>query len=76
MFQLIGILGCALVMAMHFTLVSHKITAKNNWYHVVNILGAVLLLISLYDKPNVGSILIEIMFIGFALYGIFVNKGK
>lgn len=53
----------------------HKITSLT--YQVLNLIGAILLLISLFVHFNLGSFIIEIFWIAITIYGMYKNlKGK
>jgi len=77
-FNIIGISGVALILFGYFLLQGGKIDTTNLSYHLLNLIGAILILISLYWKPNIPSIIIEICWINISIYGLIQwkkNKG-
>ena len=43
-------------------------------YHRLNLLGAVLILYSLYYRPNPGAIVIEVIWVYVAIWGVYKNR--
>ncbi len=72
-FQWIGFIGMALVIVAYFLLQINKYTIKSLQYQILNLVGAILLLISLFVHFNLGSFIIEIFWIIITLYGIATN---
>lgn len=70
-FDIIGTIGvvCCLI-AFHFVQ-SGKISAQQLTYPMLNLIGAVLLFISLMWKWNTPSVIIEIAWISISLHGIY-----
>jgi hypothetical protein len=68
--DILGTLGVALLVMAYFCMQSGKWTHDNIRLPLTNLCGAVLILISLLDSPNMPSILIEIVWISISLYGI------
>ncbi|ALA25092.1 permease [Piscirickettsia salmonis] len=68
--QLIGTVGMALVVIAYFLVVSQRVTPGSLPFSVINLIGAILLLISLCIHFNLGSFIIEIFWILISLYGI------
>jgi len=52
-----------------------KIDSKGFWYSFNNLVVAMLLMINLYFKPNLSSIIIEVFWILLSIYGL-VNYYK
>ncbi|AKP73800.1 CBU_0592 family membrane protein [Piscirickettsia salmonis] len=68
--QLIGTVGMILVVIAYFLVVSQRVTPGSLPFSIVNLIGAILLLISLCIHFNLGSFIIEIFWILISLYGI------
>lgn len=67
----VGNLGVALLVITYGMLQFDKIDAKGFWYSFNNIIVALLLLVNLYYKPNLSSIIIEIFWILLSVYGLY-----
>ena len=67
----IGMIGTALVVIAYVMLQLEKIPATGMAYNGLNLLGAVLLLISLCFTFNLASFVIELFWIGASLIGIY-----
>jgi len=72
-YQWIGFVGMAFVVVAYLLLQVNKYTIKSLEYQLLNLVGAILLLISLFVHFNLGSFVIEVFWIIITLYGIFVN---
>lgn len=72
-FQWIGFVGMAFVVIAYLFLQVNKYTIKSLQYQLLNLVGAILLLISLCVHFNLGSFIIEVFWIIITLYGIFHN---
>ncbi len=72
-FQWIGFIGMTFVVIAYFLLQINKYTIKSLQYQLLNLIGAILLLISLFVHFNLGSFIIEIFWIAITLYGIAIN---
>jgi membrane-bound ClpP family serine protease len=70
--NVIGIVGVVCVLAGYFLLQINKISQNNFWFSFVNLLGAVLILISLMYHWNLASVIIEIAWLTISLYGMVV----
>ena len=75
-FQIIGFIGMICVVYAYFLLQIDKIDQKSLKFQLINLIGAILLLISLCVHFNLGSFIIEIFWIGITLYGMYKNKKK
>ncbi|GGY45358.1 CBU_0592 family membrane protein [Parvularcula lutaonensis] len=69
-FDTIGIIGVLCILAAYFLLQTEKIRSDELRYPVLNLVGAVLILISLIHTFNLASFVIEICWIAISLYGI------
>ena len=57
--DLVGVAGSLCVCSAYFMVSRGKLDATGFPYHILNLVGAGLLLVSLYFKPNLGAIMIE-----------------
>ncbi|WP_321468276.1 CBU_0592 family membrane protein [Halarcobacter sp.] len=76
-FQLIGFIGMVFVVVAYFLLQTEKKKITSWTYQVLNLIGAILLLISLFVHFNLGSFIIEIFWIIITILGMYKNlKGN
>ncbi len=77
-FDIIGMTGTFLVVAAFFLLQLEKIKPDGVQYNIMNLTGAILLLISLCYNFNLASFVIELFWIAASLIGLYkyVSKGK
>ena len=68
--DIIGTLGVALILLCYFLIQVGKLTAENLSYSVINMVGASLILFSLYYEFNFASVLIESFWVLISLIGI------
>lgn len=66
----IGILGTVLVVLAYYLLQLERVDPRGLGYNLINLLGAVLLLISLWFHFNLASFIIEIFWIAASLIGL------
>jgi hypothetical protein len=69
-FDLVGLIGVGLVLLAYFLLQTRMVTADDLRYPVINLVGAILILVSLTKTFNLASFVIEIAWIGISIYGI------
>lgn len=70
-FQLIGFLGMCCVVGAYLLLQLDKIKSDTISFQSINLVGAILLIISLLKHFNLGSFLIEIFWIIITLFGFY-----
>lgn len=70
-FQFIGFLGMICIVLAYFLLQIGKMTSDDLGYQIINLIGAILLIVSLCVHFNLGSFLIEVFWIFITIYGIF-----
>ena len=75
-YQWLGFVGMIFVVIAYLFLQTNKYTIKSLQYQLLNLIGAILLLISLFVHFNLGSFIIEVFWILITLYGIFMNIKK
>ena len=66
----IGMTGTLLVVAAYYLMQLEQVQPRGLTYNLMNLIGAILLLISLSYTFNLASFLIEIFWIGAALLGL------
>jgi len=75
-YQVIGFVGMIFIIYAYFLLQVGKYDSKSLQFQYINLVGAILLLISLCVHFNLGSFIIEVFWILITLYGIAKNKKK
>jgi hypothetical protein len=68
--DLVGNIGVVILLVTYYLNVAGKISSKSWQYNLANLIVAVLLGINLYYKPNISSIIIEIVWFVIAAYGL------
>ena len=66
----IGMLGTIMVVLAYYLLQLDKVVSSSFSYNILNLVGAVLLLISLCFTFNLASFVIELFWIGASLIGL------
>lgn len=69
--NIVGLVGVAAILTAYFLLNLNKIAAKSMTYLSFNLVGAVLVLYSLWFHWNLSSVVIEFAWITISLIGIF-----
>ena len=67
-----GFTGDFFILLAYYLLQAGKIKADQFSYLMYNFLGAILIMSSLYYRPNAPVLMIEIAWISISLYGFFV----
>lgn len=75
-YQWIGFFGMIFIVVAYLLLQTSRYTINSLEYQLLNLLGAILLLISLFVHFNLGSFIIEVFWIIITIYGIFTNIRK
>lgn len=76
-YQWIGFVGALFILWAYLILQIGKCTIDSLSYQLHNLIGAILLIISLMVHFNFGSFVIEVFWIGITLYGIYkIIKNK
>jgi hypothetical protein len=68
--NLIGILGSVFILLAYYAIENGKYTRDDYAYYLINLIGAVLLVISLLVNFNLGSFVIELFWILISLQGM------
>ena len=69
--NIIGVAGMVLVVAAYLMLQLNKLDATGLWFNIINLIGAILLLLSLCVHFNLASFVIEIFWIAASLVGLY-----
>ena len=78
-YNIIGIIGDVITLWVYFLLNTGKVKYDQLSYPIYNFFGSVLILISLFHKWNLPSVIIEISWMIISCYGVysfFVKKNK
>lgn len=71
--DIIGVFGTSLIVIAYFLLQKGAVAGHDWSYLWLNLIGAIMLLYSLYWAWNTASVIIEIFWIGISVYGM-ANK--
>ena len=74
--DLIGIIGIVCVLSCYFLVQSERMSANSTKYQALNMIGCVLILISLLFAFNLPSAIIQIVWFFISLYGFLRNFSK
>ena len=66
----LGIAGSLMICSAYLMVSTGKVRPAGIPYHTANAVGAILLLVSLWFRPNPGAILIEVLWLAIASFGI------
>lgn len=69
-FNAIGIAGVILIILAYFLLQIDRLTQDHISYSLLNLIGALFLLISLFYTWNLASVIIEIFWLAISLFGL------
>ncbi|MDX1320944.1 MAG: hypothetical protein R3207_12255 [Oceanospirillum sp.] len=70
-FDLVGNIGVFMVVLAFYLLQTERLNSRDIRYSLLNLTGAILLLISLLFNWNLSSVIIELFWIAISLIGIF-----
>lgn len=70
LFDIVGTIGVICCLAAFYLVQSGKVTPQQMLYPLLNLVGAILLFISLMWSWNTPSVIIEIAWIAISVYGI------
>ena len=59
----LGIFGSLAIAGAYFSVSNNLVDPEKPTFHVINLIGSIFILISLYYKPNAGAILIEVLWV-------------
>jgi len=69
--DIIGIVGVVIVLVTYLLLQIEKMSSSSLLYSLANLIGAVLIMVSLVETWNLASVIIEIAWGLISLYGIY-----
>lgn len=69
-YTLLGFVGMLMIVIAYFNNQIGKMSAQSLRYSVLNLVGSILLLISLLKHFNLGSFMIEIFWVGISIMGV------
>jgi hypothetical protein len=72
----LGLVGVFVILVAYVLLQLDKIKSTGLTYGVLNLLGTILILVSLYDKPNLPAILMEVAWAAISIYSLIKLKIK
>ncbi len=75
-YDFLGNIGVFLILIMYLFLQAEKISSQSLIYSILNALGAVLILVSLYFKFNLSAFIIESFWLLISIYGIYNYLNK
>ena len=67
----VGNIGVILIIVAFYLNVAEKIKSTDRSYNLLNLIGSIFLLTSLIYKPNLSNIIIEIIWGGISLIGLY-----
>lgn len=70
-YDFLGNIGVLLILVMYLSLQTDKISSRSLIYSLLNALGALLILISLYFQFNLSAFIIEFFWLMISLYGLY-----
>jgi hypothetical protein len=65
--DLVGVFGSFVIAGAYLAVSRAWVSAERPAFHVMNLAGALMILASLWYRPNAGAIMIEVLWIGIAL---------
>ena len=68
--HLVGLAGMFIVVSAYWRLTTGDLKSNDKQYHLLNLIGAILLIVSLLFNFNLGSFVIEVFWIIIALKGL------
>ena len=63
----LGVLGSIVIASAYLAVTRGWVAAERPFFNVMNLIGAGLILWSLYYRPNAGAILIEVLWVAIAV---------
>lgn len=69
-YDYIGILGASAILLAYFLLQVNKMSSEGLLYSLVNCVGALFILYSLFYAWNLTAVFIEIIWLGISIYGL------
>ena len=69
-FDVIGVIGTALIIVAYFATQQGMVDARDWRFPLVNLIGAMLILVSLWTAWNLAAFIMEVFWIAISLYGL------
>ena len=66
----VGVLGSLVIAGAYLAVSRGWVAAERPGFHLMNLAGALMILASLWYRPNAGAILIEVLWVGIALFSL------
>jgi len=66
----IGIIGSIMISIAYFGVSTGRVSGENPRFQMLNLIGSVMILYSLWFRPNLGAIIIEVLWISIASYAL------
>jgi len=73
LFNVIGVVGTAFILIAYFLQQTEKGKGHSPTYNLLNLFGALFIMISLYQDWNLPAFVIEICWMAISLYAIYKN---
>lgn len=72
--EIIGWLGAFLVLSAYVLLSINKISSNSSMFQILNLLGAIFLIINTYFLEAYPSMFVNVVWVGIAILGMYKNK--
>ena len=69
-YDLVGTIGVVMILIAYFLLQTERLSGQSVGYSVVNLVGSLMIAVSLLYAFNLSSFIIEIAWIAISIYGI------
>lgn len=66
----VGVLGSLVIAGAYLAVSRAWVDAARPAFQLMNLAGALMILVSLYFRPNAGAILIEVLWVTIAIYSL------
>ena len=76
MYELIGLVGMAIIVGAYLLLNLEIIQSDRPIYHGLNAVGATLVIISLTDQFNLAAFILEVFWLAISLFGLWRLQRK
>jgi hypothetical protein len=72
--DVVGFIGVSLVVYAYYLIQTEKVTVKDTKYSMFNIVGSLLIIVSLFFNFNISSFLIEAFWVLISIFGIYRSR--
>jgi hypothetical protein len=66
----IGIVGSILISIAYFGVSTGRVSGQSPKFQMLNLIGSIMIIYSLWFRPNAGAIIIEVLWISIATYAL------